>query len=168
VSTLVAEPSATTRWANLVTGRRVALAISLALNLALGATLLLGHLGPAPGPAASGFSPSAWYAVFVNSQNQEAFVGHVSDATPGDITMKDIYYLTFEAKDAAGNPIASPRPEDIKPVIKKLGQEVYGPKDFVRVNRLSLRYYTELRDDSQVVKAIAVFEHPAPRPSPSG
>ena len=94
-------------------------------------------------------------------------MGHVSDATASDITMKDIYYLTFEAKDAAGNPIASPKPEDVKPVIKKLGQEVYGPKDVVKVNRLNLRYYTELRDDSQVVKAISIFEQAAPRPSPS-
>ena len=153
-------------------GARVAplwavLAISVALNLALGAVLLLGHFAVAPkAAAATTFSSTSWYAVFVNSQNQEAFVGHVSDAA-SDITMKDIYYLTFEAKDAAGNPIASPKPEDVKPVIKKLGQEVYGPKDVVKVNRLNLRYYTELRDDSQVVKAITAFEHPGPAPSPS-
>ncbi len=139
-----------------------ALAVSVALNVALAAAFLVGHLSPSPGPAASGFNPNAWYAVFVNSQNQEAFVGHVSRAASNDITMKDIYYLTFEARDAAGNSIANP-----KPVIKKLGQEVYGPKDFVSVNRLNLRYYTELRDDSQVVKAITAFEHAGPQPGPS-
>jgi hypothetical protein len=144
-----------------------ALAISVSLNLAVAAAFLLGHFSPTPGQAAGGFNANAWYAVFVNSQNQEAFVGHVSGAAANDITMKDIYYLTFEARDAAGNSIANPRPDDIKPVIKKLGQEVYGPKDFVSVNRLNLRYYTELRDDSQVVKAIRAFEHAGPQPGPS-
>ena len=168
MSTVVAKTPAISRWASLLPGRRATLAISVALNLALGAAFLVGQLSQPPGTGAKGFNSNAWYAVFVNSQNQEAFVGHVSDASAGDITMKDIYYLTFEAKDATGNPIASPRPEDIKPVIKKLGQEVYGPRDLVTVNRLNLRYYTQLRDDSQVVKAITAFEHPGPKPSPSG
>jgi hypothetical protein len=166
VSTLVAESPSISWRAKLTPGPRGALAISVALNLALGAAFLFALQGHPP-TAATTFSSNAWYAVFVSSQNQEAFVGHVSDATASDITMKDIYYLTFEAKDAAGNPIASPKPEDVKPVIKKLGQEVYGPKDVVKVNRLNLRYYTELRDDSQVVKAISAFEHAGPKPSPS-
>jgi hypothetical protein len=144
------------------------LAISIALNLALGAVLLSRSTAGTKGSTGSpSFSATAWYAVFVNSQNQEAFVGHVSGATSNDITMKDIYYLTFEAKDAAGNPIANPKADEFKPVIKKLGQEVYGPKDTVTVNRLNLRYFTELRDDSQVVKAITAYEHPGPAPSPS-
>jgi hypothetical protein len=164
VSALIAGSPAISGPAKLIPGPRAALAISVGLNLALGA-LLFAHLGH-PAPAASAFNPNAWYAVFVSSQNQEAFVGHVSDATASDLTMKDIYYLTFEAKDAA-KPIASTKPEDVKPVIKKLGQEVYGPKDVVQVNRLNLRYYTELRDDSQVVKAITAFEHAGPKPSPS-
>ena len=146
------------------------LAISIALNLALGA-ILLSRSTATPKVVATTtpttFSATSWYAVFVNSQNQEAFVGHVSGASSNDITMKDIYYLTFEAKDAAGNPIANPKADEFKPVIKKLGQEVYGPKDTVTVNRLNLRYYTELRDDSQVVKAITAYEHPGPAPSPS-
>ena len=168
MSTLVGESPRTTRRANLFPGLRVGLAISTAINLALVATLLFGHLSLLPGPLAGGaFSSNAWYAVFVNSQNQEAFVGHVSEATASDMTMKDIYYLTFEAKDASGNPIASPKPEDIKPVIKKLGQEVYGPRDYVKVNRLNLRYYTELRDDSQVVKAIRAFELAGSKSNPS-
>ena len=144
------------------------LAISIALNLALGALLLnRSTSSPKVSTTSPTFSATAWYAVFVNSQNQEAFVGHVSGATSNDITMKDIYYLTFEAKDAAGNPIANPKADQFKPVIKKLGQEVYGPKDTVTVNRLNLRYYTELRDDSQVVQAITAFERPGPAPSPS-
>lgn len=144
------------------------LAISIALNLALGAVLLSrSTAGTKVSTGSPSFSATAWYAVFVNSQNQEAFVGHVSGATSNDITMKDIYYLTFEAKDAAGNPIANPKADEFKPVIKKLGQEVYGPKDTVTVNRLNLRYFTELRDDSQVVKAITAYEHPGPAPSPS-
>jgi hypothetical protein len=75
--------------------------------------------------------------------------------------MSDLYYLSFEApKDANDRPLPNPSPGDFKPALKKLGQEVWGPKDAVQINRQNMEYYTELRPDSPIVKAIAAYQTP--------
>lgn len=143
----------------------IILAISIAANLALAGVLILSRT-TAPKAAAETFNGNSWYGVFIN--NNEAFVGHITGADSQNITMKDIYYLTLEARDANGNTITNPTAAQFKPFIKKLGQEVYGPKDVIQISRQNVRYYSELRDDSDVVKAILGFEkNPAPAPSPS-
>lgn len=137
------------------------LAFSVAVNLALGALVLSRGLGttPAVTTSTSDFNRSSYYAVFLN--NKEAFVGHITDVSTDNISMADLFYLTFDPpKDAAGNPIANANPNDYKPALKKLGQEVWGPKDFVRINRQNMEYYTELRADSPIVKAIITFQTP--------
>jgi hypothetical protein len=143
----------------------IILAISIAANLALAGVLILSRT-TAPKAAAETFNGNSWYGVFIN--NNEAFVGHITGADSQNITMKDIYYLTLEARDANGNTITNPTAAQFKPFIKKLGQEVYGPKDVIQISRQNVRYYSELRDDSDVVKAILGFEkNPALAPSPS-
>jgi hypothetical protein len=138
------------------------LAASVALNIALGAFVLirgLGVGGAAATTSTADFNRSSYYAVFLN--NKEAFVGHITDVSTDNISMADLFYLTFDPpKDAAGNPIANANPNDYKPALKKLGQEVWGPKDFVRINRQNMEYYTELRSDSPIVKAIITFQTP--------
>ena len=144
----------------------IGLAISIAVNLALAGVLLLNRTPAPKAAAAEAFNGNSWYGVFIN--NNEAFVGHITGSDSQNITMKDIYYLTLEARDANGNTITNPQADQFKPFIKKLGQEVYGPKDLIQISRQNVRYYSELRDDSDVVKAILGFEkNPAPAPSPS-
>jgi hypothetical protein len=148
----------------------IALAISLAFNIAL-AAIAVTRLGTTRGADAStpSVDSSKWFSVFLN--NKEAFVGHITSMSGTDISMSNIYYLTFEADPSIANPKAS----DFKPQLKKLGQEVWGPQDFVRINRANMEYYTELRSDSPIVKAIAVYQAPtstatptpAPKPTPS-
>ncbi len=142
----------------------IILAVSIAANLALLGVLVLGR-GTAPKAAAETFNEKSWYGVFIN--NNEAFVGHITAADSQNITMKGIYYLTLEARDASGKPIANPQADQFKPFIKKLGREVYGPKDQIQINRQNVRYYSELRDDSDVVKGIIAFEK-NPSPAPGG
>ncbi|MFY9614219.1 MAG: hypothetical protein WAT58_02370 [Candidatus Dormiibacterota bacterium] len=143
----------------------IVLAVSIAANLALLGVLLLGRGASTSATTAETFNDKSWYGVFIN--NNEAFVGHITKADTQNITMRGIYYLTLEARDASGKPIANPTADQFKPFIKKLGQEVYGPKDVIQINRQNVRYYTELRDDSDVVKAIVVFEK-NPSPAPGG
>ena len=147
----------------------IILAVSIAANLALAGVLILSRT-TAPKAAAETFNGNSWYGVFIN--NNEAFVGHITGADSQNITMKDIYYLTLEARDANGNTITNPTAAQFKPFIKKLGQEVYGPKDVIQISRQNVRYYSELRDDSPVVAKIVSCEqqgqkNPAPAPSPS-
>lgn len=137
------------------------LIVSVAVNFGLGALALTRGVGatPAATTSAADFNRSSYYAVFLN--NKEAFVGHITDVSSDNISMADLFYLTFDPpKDTAGNPIANANPNDYKPALKKLGQEVWGPKDFVRINRQNMEYYTELRADSPIVKAIITFQTP--------
>ena len=142
----------------------VLLAVSVALNLALlGLVALRGlniaSLSASPSGASASFNKDSYYAVFLN--NKEAFVGHITDLNGTAINMSNLYYLTFDPpKDAAGNPVANANPNDYKPALKKLGQEVWGPKDAVQINRQNMEYYTELRTDSPIVKAIIAFNTP--------
>lgn len=145
----------------------VLLAVSVALNLALLAAVTLGRASSTAAPAASpvAFSRAGWYAVWVSSK--EAFVGHLTDVNGSDISMADIYYVTLEANGADGKPLPNPKPEDLRPTLRKLGNEYWGPKDFVRINRQSLQYYVELRADSPIVQAINKFEKSGQPPPPA-
>ncbi|GAC1333911.1 MAG: hypothetical protein NVSMB17_14920 [Candidatus Dormibacteria bacterium] len=139
----------------------VLLAISVALNLALLALVGMRGLNFPGSSAASAtsFSKDSYYAVFLN--NKEAFVGHITDLSGNTINMSSLYYLTFDPpKDDKGQPIPNASPNDYKPALKKLGQEVWGPKDAVQINRQNMEYYTELRTDSPIVKAIIAFNTP--------
>ena len=150
------------------------LAISVALNLALAAVVVLVKTAPEPasssaaGPA---IDPKAWTAVFLTN-NQPAFVGHLTSVSSTELAVDDVWYLTYLANDANGKPISSPRPDDFKPVLCQVGAsacgQLYGSRNFVRVNRQNVLYYTELKPDSNVVQSILKFEKSAgPQPSPS-
>ena len=146
----------------------IVLAISIAANLALAAVLLLGRTS-AP-VAVETFNKDAWYGIFIN--NNEAFIGHVSSSDSQYIRMEDIWYLTLSATDEAGRQIPNPAPDQIKTNINKLGSGLYGPKDQVQIVRANVRYYTELKGDSPVVKLITQCEAqgqacPALKPAPS-
>jgi len=118
------------------------------------------------------FDRIRWYAVALTTN--ETFVGHITDVSSSDISLQDIYYLQFQATDAAGNPIPSPRPDEFKPVLCKFGtnacRQLYGNQDFIRVSRQNVVYFTELRADSQIVQAILRYQQgqaPTPAKSPA-
>ncbi|MEA2683360.1 MAG: hypothetical protein QOK05_1688 [Chloroflexota bacterium] len=151
------------------------LAISVALNLALAAVVILVKVNPAQSAAAvtagPAIDPKAWTAVFLTN-NQPAFVGHLTSASASELAVDDVWYLTYLANDANGKPITNPKPDDFKPVLCQVGAsacgQLYGSKNFVRVNRQNVLYYTELKPDSNVVQSILKFEKSAaPQPTPS-
>ncbi|MFN2464057.1 MAG: hypothetical protein ABR573_09180 [Candidatus Dormibacteria bacterium] len=148
------------------------LAISFALILALVGILILGKRGAeTAGETAPPIPSTAWTAVFLTN-NQPAFVGHLKSVSATEIAVEDVWYLTYLANDADGKPIPSPRAEDYKPVLCQVGAsacgQLYGSKNFVRVNRQNVLYYTELKRDSNIVQSILKFEKsPPPAPAPS-
>lgn len=149
------------------------LAISVALNLVLSVVVVLVKTAPAATSSTAGaaIDPKAWTAVFLTN-NQPAFVGHLTSVSSTELAVDDVWYLTYLANDATGKPISSPRPEDFKPVLCQVGAsacgQLYGSKNFVRVNRQNVLYYTELKPDSNVVQSILKFEKSAgPQPTPS-
>lgn len=128
------------RWGLVVGGAALVLvAVAAALKLSTGSVL-----GLWPG------SPT-WQAVFLS--NGTVYFGQVSSSGGQWLELRDIYYL-----QRAQTPQPSGTPEEQanqgKLVLIKLGNELHGPRDTMRINRDHVVFIEDLKPDSQVVTAI--------------
>jgi len=102
----------------------------------------------------------AWQAVFLT--NGQAYFGHITRATPNWLTLRDVYYLQTNANVQPGTP-GQPSFPDI--TLMKLGKELHGPEDEMRINRQHVLFIEELRNDSSVVQTIEAARDVAEQPS---
>ena len=95
------------------------------------------------------WSEDKYQAVFLD--NNQVYFGKLSGANFDDPVLRDIYYLRLT------QPLqpSSPQP-DINLV--KLGTELHGPEDEMRINRDHILFIEDLRDDGQVAIAIKQFK----------
>lgn len=98
---------------------------------------------------------SSYYAVFLS--NSQVYFGHLSDVNDQYISLKDIYYLEvaqpLQSTDAKDTTALTDNSKQQLTLIK-LGKELHGPKDEMKINRDSVLFYEELKDDSKVVQTI--------------
>jgi len=94
-------------------------------------------------------STSGYQAVFLT--NGQVYFGRLSGSTSQFPTLRDIYYLQVQNK--GGEPVG---PGDVSLV--KLGNELHGPTDEMRINRDHIILTENLKSDSNVVSAIKKFE----------
>lgn len=118
-------------------------------------------------------APSNYAAVFLS--NNQVYFGKLKDAESSFPTLTDVFYLRVtqslapgtagaaenvtvkSARDKTATPAASlARPKNELTLIK-LGAEIHGPTDAIRINRDHIVFVETLKDDSKVVKAIADF-----------
>ncbi len=92
-------------------------------------------------------SSDAWQAVFLS--NGQVYFGHVVSTTPTTVVLQDIYYLQASGPLQAG---AEQQQKDL--ALVKLGAELHGPTDEMRINREQVLFVEDLKDDSKVVSAI--------------
>ena len=107
------------------------------------------------GNAMSGFS-SDWQAVFLS--NGQVYFGKVAKQNKAEIKLEDIYYLQVTRplqQTAEGQQQANPQGELS---LVKLGNELHGPTDAMYVNRDQVLFIEDLKDDSNVVTAIANYK----------
>jgi hypothetical protein len=104
----------------------------------------------------SGSNISDYSAVFLT--NGQVYFGKLDKLTDTEVDIKDIYYLQVNQQNLqpadSKTPAASASP-DISLV--KLGNELHGPNDRMRINRQQVLFTESLKSDSKVVKAIADF-----------
>lgn len=97
---------------------------------------------------------AVYQAVFLS--NGQVYFGKLSDVNDTYVTLKNIYYLQVvqqqqqqlqgqQALQAGQSPQVS---------LVKLGNELHGPVDVMRINRNQILFYEDLKQDSQVVTAI--------------
>ncbi len=100
-----------------------------------------------------GEAVSGYQAVFLS--NGQVYFGKLSDVSDTYVTLRDIYYLQVvqqqqqlqgqQAVQAGQSPQVS---------LVKLGNELHGPADVMKINRSQILFYEDLKQDSQVVRAI--------------
>lgn len=99
-----------------------------------------------------GPSSAGWQAVFLS--NGQVYFGKVASKSGDILTLREVYYLQVS------EPI-QPTPEGSQPQqnlsLVKLGNELHGPKDEMRINRDHILFTEDLKSDSRVVDAIVKY-----------
>lgn len=105
---------------------------------------------------------SGYSAVFLS--NNQVYFGKVSDLNSEFATLKEVYYLKIQ------NSLVPPQEGDVKVENKdqpqqkneltliKMGNELHGPTDEIKINSKHILYVEELKEDSKVVKAIKEYQ----------
>jgi hypothetical protein len=110
----------------------IALALFVFVFIGLGCTTSLGD-------------KNKWKAVFLTSG--QVYYGKLSKAQGQFYKLEDVYYIRLNQ-----NPVNKDKP-DVSLI--KLGTEIHGPQDAIYLNRDHILYIEDLKEDGQLVKAIA-------------
>jgi len=106
----------------------------------------------------SGKDSRPWYAIFLD--NNQIYYGHISSKNDPYIKLTDIYYLQQAADQQAEQ---DKKPEEKKPSLSLIkfasGNEAYGPKDEMYINKDHILRFEPLKDDSEVVKLIRDYQN---------
>lgn len=90
-------------------------------------------------------------AVFLTSK--QVYFGKITEVKKDTVKLENIYYLRNGEFDKSGAIIGG---ADVS--LAKLGNELHGPDDVMYIERKNLEFWENLKDDSQVVKAIKEYE----------
>lgn len=93
-----------------------------------------------------------YQAVFLS--NNQVYFGKLSNARSQFPALTDIYYLRVTQALQPSDPKAPQQQINLV----KLGNELHGPEDVMRINRDHILFVEDLKADSQVVTAIADFK----------
>jgi hypothetical protein len=97
-------------------------------------------------------------AVFLESG--QVYFGRITKISDTQITLENIYYLRTNQNVTPQNVNDLSSSSDISLV--KLGEELHGPEDVMYIERKETSFWENLKDDSQVVKAIIEYERTNP------
>ncbi|MBI4058151.1 hypothetical protein HY408_00120 [Candidatus Gottesmanbacteria bacterium] len=103
---------------------------------------------------------SEYSAVFLS--NNQVYFGKVSDLNSEFATLKEVYYLKVQNSlvppqegDVKVEGKGSPQPQQKNELtLIKMGNELHGPTDEIKINNKHILYTEALKTDSKVVKAI--------------
>jgi len=100
-----------------------------------------------------GISSGEYQAVFLS--NGQVYFGKITKTSSEEVVLKDIYYLITRPALQDQTPEASAAAQQ-QPgyTLVKLGQEMHGPTDEMRINRKHVLFIEGLKEDGRVVQAI--------------
>ncbi len=104
---------------------------------------------------------SEWQAVFLT--NGQVYFGKLSGVSSDFVTLKDIYYL--QVQNAVQPASGQSSTDQSKVSLIKLGNELHGPMDEMKINRTQVLFYENLKADGKVVQAIDKYIKDGPAAS---
>ena len=102
---------------------------------------------------------SAESAVFL--VNGQVYFGKLSFSKNQFITLRDIYYLQLAQSPQPENATKN-NGEQPQLSLVKLGDELHGPTDEMKINRDQILFIEKLKENSKVVEAIKRYEKEGP------
>lgn len=107
------------------------------------------------GSLTGGKNKSEYQAVFLT--NGQVYFGKVANASGSTVKVNDIYYLRVQQQV---QPVEGDKQTAAQPDVKlvKLGNEIHGPMDEMRINHDQLLFIEDLKEDGKVVTAIRDFQ----------
>jgi hypothetical protein len=110
--------------------------------------------------AQSSTKSSGYQAVFLT--NGQVYFGKMSDATGAYVTMKDIYYLQvtqppLQGSQQQGQQTTQPQAQPQLSLVK-LGNELHGPVDEMKINRDQILFFEDMKEDARVMQAIKEYK----------
>lgn len=138
--------------------RQLIVLIVVVIVVVGGGYWLLQRAGALPGGTIkdSGSNISDYSAVFLT--NGQVYFGKIGLISNEEVDITDIYYLQVNQQSGLQptNENSNSASPDISLV--KLGNELHGPNDKMRINRTQVLFTESLKSDSKVVKAIADYK----------
>jgi len=101
----------------------------------------------------AGAQKSGWQAVFLT--NGQVYFGQIKKNNDDGVLLKNIYYLQMVQGDQAqlAQTQGQTTPQQNLSLVK-LGNELHGPTDEMLINKTQVLFIEEMKQDSNVVKAI--------------
>lgn len=101
---------------------------------------------------------SGYQALFLT--NGQVYFGKLSNVDDEYTTLKDIYYLQVVQPPLQGQQQPGQAQAQAQPQISlvKLGNELHGPVDEMKITKSQILFYENMKDDSQVVTAIKNYK----------
>lgn len=93
---------------------------------------------------------SGYQAVFLT--NGQVYFGKLSSASSDYATLKDIYYLQVTNPPALQG--SNSQQQQAKLELVKLGKELHGPVDEMKINRSQILFFEDMKEEGQVMQAI--------------
>ncbi len=137
-------PQPTRRFLTLRVPRRI---IALIIVVLLGAGVYAYADGQPP------FGPTAdtWHAVFLTNGN--AYFGHFYSGPGEYATLREVYYVLVSTPLQSQNPQPTQQASP-QLTLQRLGDEIHGPKQEMKIPKTAILFVEELRPDSKLVEAI--------------
>ncbi len=98
------------------------------------------------------FGPSAdtWHGVFLTNGN--AYFGHFYSGPGEYATLREVYYVLVSTPLQSQNPQQPAQASQL--TLQRLGDEIYGPRQEMKIPKTAILFVEELRKDSKFVEAI--------------